>query len=142
MLEELYSRIAEKTGRSPLSAGESAIGESLAAELLENKGSSIVLGGANDPYVQDLIAGINHMLGSYGKTLDTGRTIQLRQGENVKMEKVLAALEADELSTLIFWNVNPVYSHPKGEKLAEGLKKASLSIYMGSAFNETAAYFV
>ncbi len=139
LLRGLYGRIAEATGNDvSFDYGNSGEGKDLAKELLGHKGSSIVVCGSNRPVMQDLVAGINFMLGNYGHTLDVERSVRLKNGNREISAALTGELANGRISKVVFWNVNPVYSHPLGEKIAEGIGKAMLSVYVGSSWNETA----
>ena len=61
--------------------------------LLEHRGKSLVVCGSNDPDLQKLVAGINHMLDNYGSTLDLERTLQIKQGNDRDLTELLEALD-------------------------------------------------
>lgn len=135
MLADIYNRLAGATGHPSVSAPPAATGvEEIVAGLLKHRERSIVISGSNDPGIQKLVAGINFMLGNYGRTLDLERTIQLKQGSDPEFAGLVASLERGEVDNLLMVDVNPVYS----SVMPEAIKKAGFTLYMGSSLNETA----
>ena len=134
MLGNIYNQIAAATGNPPISTLPSVTSvEGMVKELLEHRGTSLVVCGSNDPDMQKLVAGINYMLGNYGTTLDLDRTIQLKQGDDREITALLDALERGEVENLLMANVNPLYSLGDGK----AIKQAGFTLYMGSSINET-----
>ncbi|MCA1747584.1 MAG: hypothetical protein LC655_07790, partial [Bacteroidales bacterium] len=139
IIAKIYNAIAAAKGEAQIQSPACDFATSaLVRDLLANGGSSIVMGGANDLQVQLMIAGINLMLGNYGKTLDLYRTLNIKQGSDRAFAALKQSLLQKEVDLLIMHNVNPVYSDPAGEKLGEAIGAAGLSVYIGSAFSETA----
>jgi Fe-S-cluster-containing dehydrogenase component len=136
MLGAIYNRIAEATGNAPVSAPPCVtdVGK-LVAGLLENRGKSIVVCGANNPGLQKIVAGINHMLDNYGSTLDLERTIELKRGNDKEFKEFENALNQGEVDNLFLVNVNPIYSLGG----FEAMKKVGFTVYLGSSLNETAS---
>ena len=135
MLGNIYNNMAGATGYSNISVPTCVTDiDNICADLLNHQGKSIVVSGSNDPEVQKLVAGINHMLGNYGTTLDLERTLQVKQGIDREFSEFVDALEQGEVNNLLLVNVNPLYSLGG----FEAIKKAGLTVYLGSAINETA----
>ncbi|MEZ5070567.1 MAG: Fe-S-cluster-containing hydrogenase [Bacteroidales bacterium] len=135
MLGAIYEAIARATGQPGIHTGPSETDVSAwVAELLEHRGTSLVLSGSNDPNVQKMVAGINHMLGNYGATLDTDRPLQLKQGDDPALWELLGELNRGEVENLLVIEANPAYSLPEWMQ-----EKAGFSVYLGSARCETGA---
>ena len=135
MLAAIYNRLAEATGQPGISAPPPVNDVSLlVAGLMEHRSRSLVVSGSNNPSIQMMVAGINHMLGNYGATLDMTRTIQLKQGDDRQISAWMNDLENGKVDNLLMIDVNPVYSLDG----KEALKNAGLTVYMGTALNETA----
>ncbi len=137
----LYNLVASKTGGA--SVGAPAISdkvnlEKAAKDLVAAKGASIVASGSNDTDIQTLIIGINQMLGSYGATIDTGKSVKTRQGNDKSMAKAISDLKSGAADGVILYNCNPVYDHPMGADLASSIAKAKLSVSTTDRFDETA----
>jgi len=108
--------------------------ENIAADLLANKGRSLVLCGDNHPDSQSIVNGINQMLGNVGKTILFNRTYNHYQGSEQWKEPLLKA----EPGAVIVWDVNPVYNHPESDKIKAAIEKAQLSVAISSLPDETA----
>jgi Fe-S-cluster-containing dehydrogenase component/anaerobic selenocysteine-containing dehydrogenase len=136
MLGDIYNKVAAATGQEGISAtpGVSKV-DMLVSELLDHRGSSLVLSGSNDPDVQKMVAGINYMLGNYGTTLDLDRTIQLKQGNDAAISKFYSELGNGQIDNLLMVDVNPAYSLPGG---LEAISQAGFTAYLGTTLNETA----
>ena len=69
------------------------------------------------------------MLGSYGSTIDTANPVNYRQGDDAAMAAFISDAEGGKVDAVIFYNCNPVYDHPMGEKLAAAIKKIATYQY-------------
>ncbi|MFZ9940321.1 MAG: TAT-variant-translocated molybdopterin oxidoreductase, partial [Bacteroidia bacterium] len=142
VVANLYNAIAKLAGQTLLSvpaldlAGNS-ITQSAAA-LWKAKGQALVVCGSNDPKVQRMVNGINHMLGSYGNTIDWSAPMSVRQGRDKDMEQLMADLKSGATAGLIVCGVNPVYDHPRGKEWGELMKKATVSVALATQPDETA----
>jgi molybdopterin-containing oxidoreductase family iron-sulfur binding subunit len=135
MLADIYNRLAAASGQPNVKAPPCVTEvDDLVNALLEHRGTSLVVCGSNDPAVQKMVAGINHLLGNYGTTLDLERCIQVKKGDDKGFLAFLQELENGGVDNLLMMDVNPVFS------LAgfEALGKAGFTLYMGNALNETA----
>jgi MoCo/4Fe-4S cofactor protein with predicted Tat translocation signal len=142
---KLYNLIAAKAGRASVSGGADKVNnlEKAANDLWSARGKALVVAGSNDKAIQVLVNGINDMLGSYGSTILSNMPVNFRQGDDQAMAAFVSELEGGKIDGVIFYNCNPVYDHPQGEKIAAGLKKASLSIatsYKGEETGELVNY--
>ena len=138
ILVQLYNLIAEKAGRPALSGGvEKPFLAKAATDLLAAQGKALVVAGSNDKAIQIIVNGINDMLGSYGTTILPGLPVNYRQGDDAAMATVINDAEAGVVDAIIFYNCNPVYDHPMGEKLAAVLKKLPFSLSTGYKEEET-----
>lgn len=135
MLAAIYNKLAAATAQPNVSAPPCVNDvEPLVNDLLEHRGSSIVVSGSNDRAVQKMVAGINYMLDNYGTTLDLERCIELKMGDDAKVSAFLLDLENGGVDNLLMLDVNPVYSLG-GFK---SIEKAGFTLYMGNSLNETA----
>jgi molybdopterin-containing oxidoreductase family iron-sulfur binding subunit len=132
---QLYNLIAAKAGRPTVSGGVDKPRLAAAAdELWQNRGSALVVAGANDKAVQTLVNGINDMLNSYGNTILPNLPVNFRQGNDEAMDAFITDVVNNKVGAVIFFNCNPVYDHPRGAELAQALKNVSLSV--STAFKE------
>lgn len=113
--------------------------DSAAKDLLNAKGKSLVVSGSNDYSVQILVNAINVLLENYGKTIDLNIVSNIAQGNDEAVTTFVEELKQGVIDGVIFYNVNPVYSHPKGAEIKEALKKVPLSISFASTLDETSS---
>jgi MoCo/4Fe-4S cofactor protein with predicted Tat translocation signal len=141
VVAQLYNLIAAKAGKGALSASIDKINnlEKAANDLWENHGKALVVSGSNDKSVQIVINGINEMLGSYGSTILPQSPVNYRQGNDEAMAKFISDTEGGQISGIIFFNCNPVYDHPMGEKLGESLKNVALTVSTSYTRDETSS---
>jgi len=138
---QLYNLIASKSGASAIDAGLDKVAnlEQAAADLLAARGASIVVAGSNDKSVQTIVNAINDLLGNYGTTINTSRAVNYRKGNDEAMAGFVNDLGSGKTKAVIFYNCNPVYDYPQGDKIAEGLKKVALSVSTSTTEDETAS---
>lgn len=138
VVAKLYNLIAAKAGRATVSGGVDKPHLAKAAEdLWAARGNALVVAGSNDKAVQVLVNGINDMLGSYGSTINTNLPVNYRQGDDAAMNTFMTEASSGRIDAVIFYNCNPVYDHPMGEKLATALPKIALSVSTGYKAEET-----
>jgi molybdopterin-containing oxidoreductase family iron-sulfur binding subunit len=111
--------------------------DDVAKELVANKGASLVVSGSNDANVQILVNAINQELDSYGSTISFTSTYNTKLGSDKAAAQLLAGLESGDIKAVIFYNSNPVLTHPNAEKLAAAIKKATLSVSFSERIDET-----
>lgn len=137
----LYNMLARKAGAATVSAPavEVANLEKAANDLWASRGASLVVSGSNDPNVQTVIHAINELLGNNGATVDFSTPVNFRKGDDAKMNQFITDLNAGRVEAVIFHNCNPVYDHPRGAELAEGISKARFSLATNMTMDETAS---
>lgn len=141
-LSNLYNAIASKVGAPSISASkveDSATLNKAASDLLKAKGAAVVASGTNDKNIQSLVIAINDLLGAYGATIDASKTLNTRKGDDAKFSKFVSDLKSGAVSGVIFYNCNPVYDHPMGATIAEGVAKATFSLSTSDRKDETAS---
>ncbi len=135
ILVYLYEKLR---GNNPASLpGYENVVDELADQLKEKAGRSIIVCGYNDKTLQELVNGINLLLGNYGQTLDINRPVYLRSGNDAAMHNLTQEMNRGEIGALLIHNVNPVYDLPDGEDFARGLEKVELKVSMAMAQDET-----
>jgi molybdopterin-containing oxidoreductase family iron-sulfur binding subunit len=139
---KLYNAVAKATGGETL-AGladvEVAHLDKAAQHLLKSKGKSLVVAGSNDLFVQLLVNQINKLLGNYEQTIRLDIPSYTKQGKDAEMNKFVADLEGGKVGAVLFYNCNPVYDHPAGQKIAAAISKTRLSIASADRLDETAS---
>jgi MoCo/4Fe-4S cofactor protein with predicted Tat translocation signal len=135
----LYQLIVGGGGQAGAFATNKAVAAA-AAELLANRGNSLVVAGSNDPEVQILVTAINEALGNVGTTILPTSPLYVRQGNDAQMIQFVKELNAGTIGAVMFYGANPVYDHPLAEEIVAGLQKVPLSISFSETLNETAAH--
>ncbi|HMG90333.1 MAG TPA: TAT-variant-translocated molybdopterin oxidoreductase, partial [Chryseolinea sp.] len=135
---QLYNLIAAKAGRGTVSGGVEKPHLAKAAEdLWASRGKALLVAGSNDKAIQVLVNGINDMLGSYGVTILPGLPVNYRQGDDAAMASFASDVEGGKIEAVIFYNCNPVYDHPQGDKIGAALAKVPLTISTSYKEEET-----
>ncbi len=110
-----------------------------AKDLRNTRGKSLVVCGINDLDLQLIVAKINSLLSNYDNTIDNSTPLYTKQGDDKRMVDFINKASSKQLSGVLFYNCNPVYDHPLGDKLAEGLKNVKLAISTADRMDETAS---
>ncbi|MCS6822377.1 MAG: TAT-variant-translocated molybdopterin oxidoreductase [Microscillaceae bacterium] len=108
-----------------------------ATELQNNKGKSLVVSGSNDENVQIVVNAINKMLDNYGATIDLDTPLYIRKGKDEDMLNLIEEIKSSSVDAIIFYGVNPVFTHPKGDELKSILKNVALKISFAERPDET-----
>jgi molybdopterin-containing oxidoreductase family iron-sulfur binding subunit len=141
-IANLYNTLASKAGLASVSAGKLADTATLtkaANDLWNSKGKSVVVTGSNDENIQMMVNAINNLLGNYGSTVDLTAAVNTRKGDDKMMVNFVKDLGAGNVAGVIFYNCNPVYDHSMGQEIADGIKKAKLSLSTSDRKDETTA---
>lgn len=137
---QLYNLLAGKAGKGTVSGGADFKNLGKAAnDLWAARGNALVVAGSNDKNIQVIVNAINDMLGSYGSTILPGTPVNYKQGDDAAMISFVRDVEAGRVGAVIFYNCNPVYDHPLGQKLGAALGKVSLSVSTNYKADETAS---
>ncbi len=144
VLVALHDEVAKLTGNPTAGAdmnGLPADGISkVAKELYQNRGSSLVVCGANDVNAQTVTNAINSMLGNYGKTILTDQELFINQGNDSEVAELVGEMNSGKIGAiLIASNINPAYSLPNSDKFIAGLKKVGMTISFSGTADETAS---
>jgi MoCo/4Fe-4S cofactor protein with predicted Tat translocation signal len=139
-LMNLYNEIAKASGVPAKESFETKADVKKAAEdLLKNKGKSLVVSGTNNLQIQLIVNGINHLLGNYGHTIDLTKPVNLKQGNEADMQRVVKEMNEGKIHGLLLHNVNPVYDYALNEEFAKGMSKVPFKVAFTEALNETAS---
>jgi molybdopterin-containing oxidoreductase family iron-sulfur binding subunit len=111
----------------------------LARELRQHAGESLVVCGVNDVAVQSVVAGLNHLLGNIGRTIEVGRPSLQKQADDQEMTTLVADMRRGDVHTLLLYGVNPAYDYPEAEAFREGLQRVALSVSFADRLDETAS---
>ena len=143
LLSHLAARLAGKAGVEfdgapasdpPVAA---AVLDGLADRLWAARGESLVASGSQSVLDQVVCNFINHLLQSYGSTVDIGRVSRQRQGNDRALETLLAEMSRGAVGALLIAGCNPVFELPRGADLAEQIRKLPLSVSFAERPDET-----
>ena len=107
-----------------------------AAELKASGSAGLVVSGSNDPAVQSLVTAINQALGNAGTAIGTASS-NVRQGDDARMAALVNDMNNGSVGAVIFYNANPVFNHPMGDKVKSGIAKVALTISLNDRLDET-----
>jgi len=142
-IASLYNAVAKMAGAATVNAGSAGDAQkdidTLAKELWENKGKSLVVCGINNIAIQNLVNGINSMLDNYGTTIDLDNVSNLRKGNDADVASLMDEMNKGDVNALLIYACNPVYSLPNGKQFGDALKKVSLSVSFADRADETAS---
>ena len=139
VLLNLYNMIAESTGMSVYNAPKSPVDVSdVAADLLKNKGKSLVVSGTNELNIQLIVNAINNALGNYGNTLNISLPVNLKQGNEKSMEQLVKDMNAGKVDGILIQNVNPAYDYSNSNAFITGLSKVDTKVSFADTMDETA----
>lgn len=109
------------------------------ASLKASKSESLVVCGANDTSLQVLTNKLNSVLGAYSTTININRPVNLFASDDARMnEFVQDVVNGKGPDSVIFYNVNPVYTLPNGKVFGNKLKGIKTTISLSLYADETA----
>ncbi len=109
-----------------------------AADLLNHKGSSLVVAGAHQPASVHAIAyAINAALGNIGRTIDF---VEVPASDATSISDLAAAIKAGSVKTLVVLGGNPAYNAPAELNWAGLQKSVSEVVRLGYYADETSAH--
>lgn len=119
--------------------GHDAWVNALVKDLKAHQGECLVVAGDHQsPAVHALAHAINHTLGNVGKTVKHTAPVEANPvNHHNSLNELVADMSAGSVSMLVMLGGNPVYNTPSDVDFAGGLNKVPMSIYLGSAPNET-----
>lgn len=109
----------------------------LAKQIEKYGGKSLLVSGTNDVEVQSLVNAINFHAGCYGSTIDFSESLNLFQGNDKELIKLVEDMQAGKIAAVIVTDANPVYDYP-GNGFVDAFQKVPLKISLASSLNETA----
>ncbi|MEI6053187.1 MAG: 4Fe-4S dicluster domain-containing protein, partial [Opitutaceae bacterium] len=111
-----------------------------AADLLNHKGSSLVVAGAHQPAAVHAIAyAINAALGNIGRTVDF---VEIPASDATSISDLASAIKAGSIKTLVVLGGNPAYNAPAELNWAALQKSVSDVVRLGYYADETSAQAV
>jgi MoCo/4Fe-4S cofactor protein with predicted Tat translocation signal len=111
--------------------------EAAAADLKANAGKALVVSGSNNRDIQIIVNAINEAIGANGTTIDWSAPNLSFQGIDSEMNALVADMDAQRVSTLLIYGVNPAYAYYDAEKFKKALAKVRTSISFNDRIDET-----
>ncbi len=108
-----------------------------AKDLLANKGKALVVSGSNNVQVQTIVNAINEAVGANGTTITWDGLNLTRQGIDSEFTNLISDMNAGKISTLLVYDVNPVYDNPASKSFKAGLEKVKTTVSFSSRLDET-----
>lgn len=109
----------------------------VANDLKAHNGRSLVVCGSNDPNVQTVVREINRLAGALGNTIDTGTTLNYRQGDDNAMATLIEDMNGGRVGALLIYGANPAYDWFNQKRFKDGLSRVKLSISFNEKMDET-----
>ena len=109
----------------------------VAADLRAHSGRALVVCGSNDPNIQTVVREINRLAGAVGTTIDTGTTLNYRQGDDNAMATLVEDMNAGRVGALMINGANPVYDWFDQKRFKDGLAKVKLTVSFNEKMDET-----
>ncbi len=123
---------------------EEAVFSQLAQKLWQHRGESLIVAGGleaqteNALSLQTAVNFLNHVLRNDGKTVSHGKEAMVTpRGSYADVVKLVEAMKAGQVKTLIVHGVNPAYALPESLGFHEAIKKVDLVVYTGDRNDET-----
>jgi molybdopterin-containing oxidoreductase family iron-sulfur binding subunit len=123
-----------------LNASAMKIADLAVTALKSSKSESLVVAGSNNKAIQILVNKLNVVLGAYAKTININNPINLFASNDEQMNKLVKnVISGSKPDAIIFYGVNPVYTHADGAAFGKALKNVSLTVSLSLYADETAS---
>ena len=132
----IYDRIVRGSS-GKLTPELQAVADKAVAALQNSGAQGVLVSGLDDDIAQAAVLAVNAQLKSEAFQPEQPKLI--RQGNAKEVQAALNAIEAGSVSGLIAVGVNPVFTSPQGQQLAEAIRKLEFSLSFTSKLDETAA---
>jgi MoCo/4Fe-4S cofactor protein with predicted Tat translocation signal len=109
----------------------------VAKDLRDNRGGALVVSGSNDPNVQTVVAAINSALGANGTTINSGTSLNVKQGIDADMVTLVNDMNAGRVGALLVYGANPAYEYFDAENFKKGLARVKVSVSFNEKMDET-----
>jgi MoCo/4Fe-4S cofactor protein with predicted Tat translocation signal len=108
-----------------------------AKDLLANKGKALVVSGSKNVQVQTIVNAINDAIGASGTTISWETNNLTRQGIDSEFAALVSEMNQGKISTLMVYDVNPVYDNPDSKNFKAGLAKVKTTVSFSGRLDET-----
>jgi len=132
----LYNALTGNSGGPKLNDKAAAAVKKIAADLQAARGKSLVVCGSNNVAEQIIVNKINDILGNLNNTVAFNAASNQRQGDDRKMEALVAEMNNGQVATAIVWGANPAYDYP-GAAFKAAFAKVATRISLNTTLDET-----
>jgi Fe-S-cluster-containing dehydrogenase component len=87
--------------------------------------------------IQTIVNAINEAIGANGTTINWGTPVLTRQGIDGEFAALVSDMNGGKISTLVVYDVNPVYDNPASKEFKAGLAKVKTTISFSGRLDET-----
>jgi MoCo/4Fe-4S cofactor protein with predicted Tat translocation signal len=133
----LYSKIAGQGAPAGLNEKATKALDKVAADLLANRGKSLIVSGSNNVAEQIIVFKINEMLGNLGNSVKMSSYSVARQGDEKAVAKLIADMNAGQVSSVIVWGANPAYELPNADQFKAAFAKVGTRVSCSTILDET-----
>ncbi|MEO6314974.1 MAG: TAT-variant-translocated molybdopterin oxidoreductase [Chitinophagaceae bacterium] len=109
----------------------------VAKDLLDNKGSGLVISSSNNKNIQVIVNAINDATGANGSTVNWSLPLLNKQGLDSEMATLVADMDGGRVSSLLIYDVNPAYDYFDADKFKAALKKVKTVVSFNERMDET-----
>lgn len=132
----LYNALTGNSGGPKLNDKAAAAIKKIASDLQAARGKSLVVCGSNNVAEQIIVNKINDILGNLNNTVAFNAASNQRQGDDRKMEALVAEMNNGQVATAIVWGANPAYDYP-GAAFKAAFAKVATRISLNTTLDET-----
>lgn len=132
----LYNALSGNSGGPKLNDKAAAAIKKIASDLQASRGKSLVVCGSNNVAEQIIVNKINDILGNLNNTVAFSAASNQRQGDDRKMEALVAEMNNGQVATAVIWGANPAYDYP-GTAFRAAFAKVATRISLNTTLDET-----
>ncbi|MDI9357473.1 MAG: 4Fe-4S dicluster domain-containing protein [Phycisphaerales bacterium] len=110
----------------------------VAKQLNDNKSKALVVAGLHYNKFRVLVNAINDLLDANGNTIDWSTSLNAyKTVGNQEFQALVDDMLAGKVSTMFFYNTNPVYSLRQSDAFVKALSKVNMKVSFNSKLDET-----
>ena len=111
--------------------------DQILSQIKSHGSRAVVITGIEDLDAQKMVLEINNFILS--NAFDSSRPRLIKESDSKLLNSALESINKGDVSGILTFGVNPVYSLPNGEKLKSALKAMDLSLAFSMLKDETAS---
>ncbi len=126
---------------SDVLAGLDAFLSAAAYDLLQHRGTSLVIAGEQQPPVVHALAHfMNDRLGNVGRTVEYSDPIEAAPVDDMQsLRELIADMDRGSVELLVIVGANPAFTAPRDQPFADRLSRVKFALHLGLYADETAA---